>query len=199
MSIQSFPEYLAAWKWAVSGKPKGALPTEYAVHSKEAFAECCAEMAATKVAANKKGIACQYNKGAKSGRAVAWIVANGHTLKVVFADKGKRPQAVTQTSLNAYYTIDFTTQRDQIAEIIRQYHQGITRKEIEVFHRFGSNQVTGRTKELLEMSQEKPFLLCGAPYRLRVIGTRLSTCEGASNVPNEVLQWVADGQSSLFQ
>ena len=202
MSIQSFPEYLVAWKWAVSGKPKGALPTEYAVHSKEAFAECCAEMAATKVVANKKGIACQYNKGSKSGRAVAWIVANGFTLKVVFADKAKRPQAVTQTSLNAYYTIDFTTQRGQVADAIFAYTRldaDVTRKELEVWQNLGSNLVCGRVKELLEMSETAPFNFGGKPYRLQVVKTRLSKCLGASDKPNEALRWVEVGQATLFQ
>ena len=115
---------------------------------------------------------------------------NGHILRVTLGKVAKRPQDVKPTSIEAYHTIDFTTQRDRIAEIIRQHHQGITRKEIEVFHGFGSNAVTGRVKELLEMSQEKPFRLDGGLYRLEVVGTRLSLCKGASNVPNEILQWM---------
>lgn len=205
MSIQtSFPEYLKAWKWAVSGKPKGTLPTDYAVYSQEAFAECCTEMAKAKVAANNKGIACQYNKGAKAGRAVAWIVANGVTLKVVFADKAKRQQAVTQTSRDAYHSMDFTTQRGQIASIIHEYTvlQGdpdITRKEIEVWQKIRCNVVCGRVKELLEMSEEKPFDFGGKPYRLQVVSTRLSKCDGASNVPNEALRWVEVGQKTQIE
>ena len=114
----------------------------------------------------------------------------GYILRVRLQKPNKRAQGVKPTSLEAYHTIDFTTQRDRIAEIIRQHHQGITRKEIEVFHGFGSNAVTGRVKELLEMSQEKPFRLDGGLYRLEVVGTRLSLCKGASHVPNEILQWM---------
>ena len=114
----------------------------------------------------------------------------GYILRVTLEKPAKRAQDVTATSKAAYWSIDFSTQRDRIAEIIRQHHQGITRKEIEVHHGFGSNAVTGRVKELLEMSQEKPFRFGGGLYRLEVVGTRLSLCKGASRVPNEILQWV---------
>jgi len=126
--------------------------------------------------------------GGKDGKVVT-LTHEGYTLRVSLAKQAKDTD-VKPTSLHAYHTINFTGQRDRIAEIIQQHHQGITRKEIEVFHGFGSNAVTGRVKELLEMSQEKPFFLSGGLYRLEVVGTRLSLCKGASNVPNEVLQWM---------
>jgi len=128
------------------------------------------------------------------------LLCNECILRVTLEKTTKRAQDVKPTSIEAYHTIDFTTQRDRIAEIIRQQHQGITRKEIEVHHGFGSNAVTGRVKELLEMSQEKPFRLGGGLYRLEVVGTRLSLCKGASRVPNEILQWMpADAvQMDLF-
>jgi len=122
---------------------------------------------------------------------VMTITHDGYTLRVTLVKQVKASN-VTETSKEAYHTINFTGQRDRIAEIIRQHHQGITRKEIEVFHGFGSNAVTGRVKELLEMSAEKPFFLSGGLYRLEVTGTRLSLCKGASHVPNEVLQWIPD-------
>ena len=133
------------------------------------------------------------NKEVKFGGAEGKYVQlsyDGYILRVTLEKPTKRAQNVKPTSIEAYHTIDFTTQRDRIAEIIRQHHQGITRKEIEVFHGFGSNAVTGRVKELLEMSEEKPFRLGGGLYRLEVVGTRLSLCKGASKVPNEVLQWM---------
>lgn len=122
------------------------------------------------------------------GKYVA-LTYGGLTLRVQ-TPKGTKKTNVAHTSRDAYHSIDFASQRDRIAEIIRQHHQGITRKEIEVYHNFGSNAVTGRVKELLEMSQEKPFLLSGGLYRLQVTGTRLSLCRGASRVPNEILKWM---------
>lgn len=202
MSAQpSFNQYLTAWKYAVVGKPAGSWPQEIEAGTVEEFQSWQNQLAQCKVDANNKGITCQFNKGGtpSSGKYAAWVIANEKAFKVVFNAKAKRPQAMRQTSLDAYHSIDFTTQRDKIAEIIRQYSEGITRKEIEVLHRFGCNVVAGRVKELLEMSEAKPFLLCGKPFRLQVVGTRLSNCEGASNVPNEVLRWVEAGQSSLFQ
>lgn len=132
-----------------------------------------------------------------TGKYVA-ITYGGLTLRVQ-TPKAPKKTNVTATSIEAYHSIDFTSQRDRIAEIIwqyRNYEKGITRKEIEVFHNFGSNAVTGRVKELLEMSQEKPFLLSGGLYMLQVVGTRLSLCAGASRVPNEVLQWMPVSEPS---
>ena len=198
----SFNQHLTAWKWAVAGKSHSPIPLEIVAASLDEFQNWQAQLQATKIEAEKAKYKCQFNKGGtQSGRIAAWITCNGFTLKIAFTAKSKRPQDVKPTSKEAYHTIDFTTQRDRIAEIIRQHHQGITRKEIEVFHDFGSNAVTGRVKELLEMSAEKPFRLGGVLYRLEVVGTRLSLCKGASRVPNEILQWMpADegAQMNLF-
>ena len=197
----SFNQHLTAWKQAVSGKSHSPIPLEIVAASLDEFQNLQAQLQATKIEAEKAKYKCQFNKGGtQSGRMAAWITCNGFTLKIAFTAKAKRQQDVKQTSIEAYHTIDFTTQRDRIAEIIRQHHQGITRKEIEVHHGFGSNAVTGRVKELLEMSQEKPFRLGGGLYRLEVVGTRLSMCKGASKVPNEILQWIpADAvQMDLF-
>lgn len=190
----SFNQHLTAWKWAVSGKSHSPIPLEIGAASLDEFQNWQAQLQATKIEAEKAKYKCQFNKGGtQSGRMAAWITCNGFTLKIAFTAKSKRAQDVKPTSIEAYHTIDFTTQRDRIAEIIwqyRNYDKGITRKEIEVFHDFGSNAVTGRVKELLEMSAEKPFRLGGGLYRLEVVGTRLSLCKGASRVPNEVLQWM---------
>lgn len=125
----------------------------------------------------------------------AALTYGGLTLRVQTPKVAKKTN-VAATSIEAYHSIDFTSQRARIAEIIWQHHQGVTRKEIEVYHNFGSNAVTGRVKELLEMSQDKPFLLSGGLYRLQVVGTRLSLCQGASRVPNEVLQWMPVSEPS---
>jgi len=202
----SFHQALTAWKYAVVGKSAGPWPGEMAASSYEEFENWQAQLAATKIEANKKGYTCQFNKGgSKSGRVAAWVVANGNVFKIVFQAKAKRPQAVTQTSRNAYHTIDFETSRGQVAQAIFEYTvmnglPDVTRKEIEVWQRMGCNQVTGRVKELLEMSEKAPFVFGGTPYRLQVVSVRLSKCDGASDKVNEGLRWVAAGvQASLFQ
>jgi hypothetical protein len=150
----------------------------------------------TKIDAHKVGHLCEFNKGGTaSGRCAAWIVCNGHTLKIVFNAKAKRPQAVTQTSREAYHNIDFETSRGAVAAAIFQFTEingraDITRKELELYYKIPINSVCGRVKELLEMSDEMPFQFGGKPYVLQVVNTRLSNCDGASKVPNEALRWV---------
>ena len=194
MSIQpSFDKHLTAWKLAVAGKSHAPLPVDVVAESLEQFTMWQNRLAKVKVEAEKAGYVCQYNKGGKPGRFAAWVVSGGFTLKVVYTDKAKRPQAVTQTSREAYHSLDFTTQRGQIAAIIfdsTMKGKSITRKEIEVFHGLGCNVVAGRVKELLEMSEAAQFVFGQYKYRLKVTGTRLSKCEGASNVPNEELVWM---------
>ena len=194
MQNLSFNQYLTAWKFWVVGKKAVQLPPELIASDLPEFQNWQRQLLQAKIDANNAGHTCNFNKGGTpSGRCAAWVVANGYTLKIVFNAKDKRPQKVTQTSRDAYHSIDFTTQRGQIASIIfdaTRSNQDITRKEIEVLHGLGCNQVTGRVKELLEMSEEMPFQFGGKPYVLQVVTTRLSTCKGSSNVPNEALRWV---------
>lgn len=207
----SFYQHLAAWKWAVAGQKSAPWPNELVAASQEEFTLWSNQLAQAKVDANKAGYTCQFNKGSKPGRSAAWVASNGHTLKVVFAAKAKRAQEVTATSREAYHSLDFTTQRGQIAQAIFEQtmaladNEGVTRKELEVWYKFQTNAVCGRVKELLEISQNTPVVFHNRkPYRLQVVSTRLSKCDGASNVPNEALRWVEvsganQGQTSLFQ
>ena len=196
MQNLSFNQYLTAWKFWVVGKKAVQLPQELIASDLPEFQNWQRQLLQARVDAFNAGITCNFNKGGTvSGRCAAWVVANGYTLKIVFNAKDKRPQQVTQTSLKAYHSLDFTTQRGQIAHIVFETTvmngmADITRKEIEVYHRLGSNQVTGRVKELLEMSEKSPFVFGGKPYVLQVVNTRLSRCDGASVVPNEALRWV---------
>ena len=136
------------------------------------------------------------NKDAKFGGVEGKYVQlsyDGYILRVTISKPAKRAQDVKPTSLEAYYTIDFATQRGKVAEAIFAYSRigaDVTRKELEVWQNLGSNVVCGRVKELLEMSAENPFLFAGKPYVLQIASTRLSKCRGASEVKNEGLQWM---------
>lgn len=193
--MKTFHESLTAWKFAVVGERKGTWPTEMVATSLAEYDAWLKHLASAKIAANQQGISCQFNRSGKGRNMSAWVIANEHAFKITFKQP-TRSQAVTATSREAYNTIDFSTQRGQIANVIFSTSQafGITRKEIEVWYKLGSNQVSGRVNELLEMSEKTPFLFAGRLYRLQVVGTRLSKCEGASNVPNEALRWVEVNQ-----
>ena len=190
----TFSESLSAWKWAVSGTKNGAWPQEIIAPTRAEFDEWTKEMWRTQKAAQLIGLTCQFNKGAiKNGKAGVWISSNGHTLKVVFDAKAKRPQAVTATSINAYHSIDLATAQGNVAAAIFTYSRlgkDVTRKELEVWQKIASSSVCGRVKELLDLSEIHPFLFEGKPYRLQRTVARVSLCHGASDKVNEGLMWV---------
>ena len=189
---QDFPTAITAWKRAVAGQSHTALPQQIEAENEAQYNTWVEALASTKIAANKANYICQFNKGGTSTRRACWIKSGAHTLKVVFVP-GKRAQAVTQTSKAAYHTIDFSTQRGQVAQIIFEgslHGLDVTRKEIEVHFGYTSNVVTGRVNELLKLSLEAPFEFGGKLYTLTTTTPRLSVCPGASPVKNEGLIWV---------
>ena len=208
MSQPDFFTTLTAWQRAVAGQPYPTLPQEIEAENETQYNAWIEALMTTKIAANKAGHTCQFNKGGTSPRRVCWIKSGPHTLKIVLSQKA-RAQAVTQTSKAAYHSIDFTTQRGKIAEIIfAESSKGldITRKEIESNFGYTSNVVTPRTNELLKLSEKAPFEFNGKMYTLSTTPARLSVCPGASPVKNEGLKWVeaidnlpVGAQTSLFQ
>lgn len=192
MSKPDFDTTLIAWKRAVAGQPHAPLPQEIEAESEAQYTSWIETLGATKIAANKAGHTCQFNKGGTSTRRVCWIKSGPHTLKVVFSQKA-RAQAVTQTSKVAYRNLDFTKQMGKVAELLFKHSlrgEDVTRKEIEVFYSIPSNAVTGRVNELLKLSLEAPFEFGGKMYTLTTTPARLSVCPGASPVKNEGLMWV---------
>ena len=208
MSQDIFINSITAWKLLVQGEAlKNPLPQEIEAENEAQYNAWIEALMTTKIAANKAGHPCQFNKGGTSTRRACWIKSGPHTLKVVLSQKA-RAQAVTETSKVAYHTWDFNTQRGQIAEIIfAESSKGldITRKEIESNFGYTSNVVTPRTYELLKLSLEAPFEFNGKLYTLTTTPARLSVCPGASPVKNEGLMWVEvtdnlpeGAQTSLF-
>ena len=189
---QAFQAHLTSWKHAVAGYHHDPLPVEVVAETLEQFNEWAKTLAQVKIQANKHGFLCEFNKGG-SPRKAAWIKSGPYTLKVVFTAGAKRVQSVTETSREAYHTIDFTTQRGKIADAIFSYSKlgaDVTRKELQLWQHLDSNQVCGRVKELLEMSEEKPFSFGDKKYRLDIVCSRLSKCSGSSDKANEALKWV---------
>lgn len=115
----SFNQHLASWKWAVSGKKAGTWPQEIMAASFEEFENWQRQLAQAKIDANNHGYPCQFNKGgSKSGRCAAWVVSNGHTLKIAYtAAKTTRPQKVTQTSREAYAALDLGPKCEAVARV----------------------------------------------------------------------------------
>ena len=117
MTPPSFAQHLTAWKQAVAGQKHPPLPLEIIATSQKEFLNWQAQLQGAKIAANKAGYDCSFSKGAmRSGRMAAWVVSYGHTLKIAFtAVKAKRAQAVTQTSRDAYKTVDLGERCEAVA------------------------------------------------------------------------------------
>ncbi len=208
MTHSDFFTTLQFWKRAVAGQPHDQLPQQVEAENEAQYNTWVEALASAKIAANKAGHPCQFNKGGAKTRRYCWIKSGPHTLKIVFSQKA-RAQAVKETSKVAYHKWDFNTQRGQIAEIIfSESLKGldITRKEIESNFGYTSNVVTPRVNELLELSLKAPFEFGGKMYTLTTTPARLSVCPGASPVKNEGLKWVevnvnlpVGAQTSLFE
>ena len=116
MTTPSFAQHLTAWKFAVKGQKHPPLPIEIVATTLDEFQNWQAQHMQKKIAANKAGYHCQFNKGGtKSGRMAAWITSGGFTLKIAFTAKTKRPQAVTETSRAAYRTVDLGERCEAVA------------------------------------------------------------------------------------
>lgn len=108
MTTPSFNQHLTAWKQAVAGQKHPPLPLEIVATSLDEFQNWQGQLQATKIKAEWSGYTCQFNKGGtKSGRMAAWIVCNGHTLKITFtAAKQPKHTNATQTSKESYHALD---------------------------------------------------------------------------------------------
>ena len=166
----SFHQCLTAWKFSVVGKEKAAQwPAEITADSIEQFSLWQKELLATKIEAGKHGHACQFNKGGtSSGRMAAWIVANGYTLKIVYT-AGKRRQAVTQTSREAYKTVDLGERCEAVARAAIKL--GVcTDREVARAIGMDASSVSARRNDI---EQALGITIDGVHYMVRVEGSRV--------------------------
>lgn len=111
----TFEQNLTAWKWAVAGQKKAQWPIEIVAHSRSEFDQWADELLQAQKDAKAKGYECRFNGTIKGQRLAAWATSKSHTIKVVFDAKAKRPQAVTQTSREAYKTVDLGERCEAVA------------------------------------------------------------------------------------
>jgi hypothetical protein len=171
----SFHQCLTAWKFSVSGKSTWQWPAEIQADSIEQFEMWQKTLADTKVQANKNGFACQFNKGgSKSGRCAAWVVSNGHTLKIAYVAPTKRKQAVTETSREAYKTVNLGERCEVVArEALRL---GVC-TDNEVARSLGvpPSSVSARRNNI---EDAQGITLDGKQYALRMEGSKIDEVTG---------------------
>lgn len=141
---------------------------------------------------NDAGIQSTASGSNRSGKykITTLVAANGEQFSVKL--NLTRPQAVTETSREAYRTIDFTTSQGAVLNAIYGATLNgldITRAEIAALLQMEKSSVSGRVNELMKMSEAQPFKINGKYYRLSETDKRLSSLPDAT-VKNEAFRLV---------
>ena len=133
------------------------------------------------------------------------ILSYAGMLLRVNVSKQPKHTNVTDTSKEAYRSIDFTTQSGKVAEcILGETLRGrdITRAEIAHQMNEEKSSVCGRVKELLLISEFGGIEINGVGFRLVLTAPRLSRCTGASGQKNEAMRFERvlpeNNQTKLF-
>jgi len=116
----------------------------------------------------------------------------GDAFTVRFKAAITRPQAVTETSREAYHTLDFSTSQGSVLSAIYGATLNgldITRAEIAALLQMEKSSVSGRVNELMKMSEAQPFKINGKYYRLSDTDKRRSNLPDAT-VKNEAFRLV---------
>lgn len=162
---------------------------EYVAASEDQFSDICALMLKAQKAL---GEGCRFSGSKQSaGNVSAWITCDGFRFRVRYRF-ATRPQAVTQTSREAYQSLDFSTCRGRVLEVIYAVSLkglDVTRAEIADVLDMDKSGVSGRVNELFEMAKAQPFRIDGKYYRLSNTSPRLSNLPGAT-VKNEAFRLV---------
>lgn len=148
-----FQQYLIEWKWSASGRAKGKWPLEIIASDLQEFQNWQRQLAQAKIDTSNAGYTCQFNKGGTpSGRCAAWVVANGHTLKIVFnAKKQQVKKGVADTSIEKYHSLDTRGQTLQVASAaaaLTKAHGFTTDSQVAQFVGIPSARVSARRNEI---------------------------------------------------
>lgn len=197
MSIEA---HISNWKKAVAGWDFAAWPEVIEASSEQEFYLWCRLLNDATAKANAAGHNARgRGTGKKGEKQTMWITAKEYSLKIAYTPR-PRQQAVTETSRAAYWRLDFTTQRGQVAAFILDKTlkaHDITRQEIAAWSGLPINVVCGRVNELLK----EPIETAAGLRVLKVVGARLSNLPGAKD-KNEALrfvEWREEGESQQMQ
>jgi hypothetical protein len=136
----------------------------------------------TKIDANNAGHNCEFNKGGTaSGRCAAWVVANGHTLKIVFnAKKQQVKKGVSDTSIEKYHSLDTRGQTLQVASAaaaLTKANGFTTDSQVAEFVGIPSARVSARRNEIEGLAG---VVLMGVPHYFQPAGRVVCPVTGSS-------------------
>lgn len=197
MAEPAYIDLTRAFYRRVIGNPRPGdtgKPSVFETDSMPDFTEAATHLGGTVAKALKDvGVNTDMRGGKKPGSQWATLrTESGETFTVRYRQGVKRPQAVTQTSREAYQTIDFDTCRGRVLEVIYAVSLkglDVTRAEIADVLDVDKSGVSGRVNELFEMAKAQPFRIDGKYYRLSNTSPRLSNLPGAT-VKNEAFRLV---------
>jgi hypothetical protein len=177
-----FKQYLTEWKWAVSDRARGQWPMEITAIDLDEFQNWQRQLLQTKIDAHKVGHLCEFNKGGTaSGRCAAWIVCNGHTLKIVFnAKKQQVKKGVADTSIEKYHSIDTRGQTLQVASAaaaLTKAHGFTTDSQVAEFVGIPSARVSARRNVIEGLAG---VILGGVPHYFQPAGRVVCPVTGSS-------------------
>jgi hypothetical protein len=177
-----FQQYLTEWKWAASGMASGQWPLEVIASDLPEFQNWQRQLAQAKIDASNAGYTCNFNKGGTpSGRCAAWVVANGHTLKIVFnAKKQPTKKGVADTSIEKYHSLDTRGQTLQVASAaaaLTKANGFTTDSQVAQFVGIPSARVSARRNEIEGLAG---VILMGVPHYFQPAGRVVCPVTGSS-------------------
>jgi len=196
-AMDNYIDLTRAFYRRVIGNPRSGdtgKPSVFETDSMPEFTEAATHLGGTVAKALKDvGVNTDMRGGKKPGSQWATLrTESGDTFTVRYRQGVKRPQAVTQTSREAYHSIDFSTCQGRVLDLIYAVSLkglDVTRAEIADVLDMDKSGVSGRVNELFEMAKAQPFRIDGKYYRLSNTSPRLSNLPGAT-VKNEAFRLV---------
>jgi len=196
MSEPAYIERTRAFYRRVLGTPKPGddkQPSNFETASMPEYMDAVAHLGKVARFLGGAKIATTIQNGKKpDSRWTTLRAQTGDVFTVRFKASATRPQAVTETSREAYKTLDFSTSQGAVLNTIYDATLNgldITRAEIAALLQMEKSSVSGRVNELMKMSESQPFKINGKYYRLSETDKRRSNLPDAS-VKNEAFRLV---------
>lgn len=187
--MEEFIENLNSFKFAVAGKSKKPW-LDMETNNLTEFRSWGSQMLEAEKKANEAGYYLKFSGQHKNGRRVMFLSDRNIHFKVVFDPKKRNTKA---TSVNAYRSIDFSTQEGQVAfQILTASLRGLDITRSEIGHKMGmeNSTVAARVKNIFDKYENGGFVYENQQYRIEVSQARLSVHQGASQVKNEAFRFV---------
>jgi len=196
MIEQAYIEPTRAYYRRALGVPKPGddkQPAEFSTTAMPEYMEAVTHLGRVANYLKGAGIETTISGGQKPG--VRWTVlkvaATGQAFTVRHKPNTTRPQAVKETSREAYHTLDFSNENGQVADyILRMSANDVTRAEIAHALSMEKSSVSRAVNALFKICENEPLKIGDKYYRIAHTQKRLSDFPGAPAVQVEAFRLV---------